>query len=679
MSTSVPIRRFPRLTTPSPSGLLPHNHSERPVMRLICGFLYLDGRPAGRERLDAMAAAMVGPGLAPETTRRIEGPVALATLDFAAGGSARDEPRREGSDLLLAADVRLDEPDRLAGSLGLPRPRAGAAGDEALLLAVLERWGTDGIARVLGDFSVALWDPRSQSLTCARDAFGVRPFYILHRPGEVFAFASLPCGLHAGGFAPRELDEDYLLAPLAGGFFGPERSLFRGVERVAPGGLLRVSARGVERGHHWRLDPAMAGRRSIRPEEAAEELAALITEAVRCRLPARGSAAGEPAGEPAREPVAAHLSGGLDSSALAILAARMLRREGRSLLGYSFLPSAVGDYDPPGERPYVEAVLRQEPDIVWSPIHLGDPASFVLPEMEPDQAQPRHPMDPEVQVFTDAAAKGARILLSGWGGDQGATFDGRGALAEALLAGHWRILAGEFRALKTQRGWSPLVVLRRRLLNHLLPEGLYVRARCLMGRPPVRRDPTALLRPEIAARLSLPRFRPGPDAVANRLHLLGSRIVARRAEQWAQMAARHGMAVTFPMLDRRVVEFALSLPSALFHRGGWPRRVFRDAMADILPPEIRWRQDKLNAFPEFPLVVAGQRDFLLERLVELRRHPRVAALFDLDRIETAVRMLPEPEEVVQRAAVLCADQVFGMETLRMKRVLDCIAYVQQHC
>lgn len=629
-------------------------------MRLICGFLHLDGRPADATCLDTMAAAMVEPGLAPRIIRRIDGPAGLATLDFAEPSAAL--PHGDSS-LLLAADVRLDEPERLAEALS-----TGKARDEALLLAALERWGAEGVGRVLGDFAFAVWDPRSRTLLCARDGMGVRPFFFLHRPGEVFAFASLPRGLHADGFAARNLDEAYLLGTLLTTHYGPERSLFRGVERLAPGGWLRVSAGRVERGRHWRPDPASAGRRVCRPEEAAEELAALVTEAVRCRLPAAG-------------PVAAHLSGGLDSSALAILAARKLRGEGRSLLGYSFLPTPQGGFDPPGERPYIDAVLRQEPDIVWTPIRIGDPAAFILPRMDEDQPQPCDRTDPETQVCADAAARGAEILLSGWGGDEGVTFNGRGALAEALLAGRWRALAGEVRALAAETGHSPFQVLRGDALSYVIPDAVWTLGRRLLGRPslpPTRPDVDTMLRPDAVAAVSVRKPPLKPDAVANRLRLLTGQHLSLRTEFWALTGARHGLAVTFPLLDRRVVAFALSLPSALFIRGGWKRRVFRDAMADVLPAEIRWRRDKLSPFPELPAVLAMQRDALLGRLAEMRGHPRVTALFDLDAIERRVRAQPAAEEASRRAASLCQDRRATVEALLLLRVFRFAAYVQQH-
>ena len=623
-------------------------------MRLICGFFHLDGRPAAPARLEAMIAAMIEPGLTPRIARRIDGPVALSVLDFT-GGPACALPQGE-SGLVVAADVVLHEP--------------GAGVDDARLLATLERRGAAGVGALLGDFVFAAWDPQSRTLLCGRDAMGIRPLFFAHRPGAVFVFASLPRGLHASGLVERVLDEAYLLGDLLGRLYGPERSLFRGVERLAPGGLARVSARGIDRDRHWRLDPAPAGRRVCRPEDAAEELTALVRDAVRCRLP--------PAG-----PVAAHLSGGLDSTSLAILAARALRDQGRSLLGYSLMPVSVGDFAPDGERLGVEAALRQEPDIVWTPIRNQDPTALVLPRMDPDQVMPGDPADSEMKICADAAGRGAGVVLSGWGGDEGASNAGAGALAEALLAGHWRILAHEVRALAAADGSPAGQVLRRRVLLRLLPEPMQRQIQDLMlfirGKPSPRRisDAVAFLRHDAVAGVTPRNHVMKPNDVTNRWERLTGPGLPRRTENWALTAARHGLAAAFPLLDRRVVAFALSLPGALFLRDGWPRRLYRDAMTGILPAEIRESRQKLMPHPELPVMVMTQRDEMLRRLPGMRAHPRVTGLFDLDALERRLRALPEPEDTLRRAASLSADPA-SLDALLLYRVIQRALYVQQH-
>jgi asparagine synthase (glutamine-hydrolysing) len=603
-------------------------------MRLICGFYHRDGQPAEKSRLEKMIAAMIEPGLAPQVAQWVEGPVALAVLDFAL--STPFEIARGGSGMVLAADCRLDEPDARGGA------------DEAVLLDTLQRRGAAGVAGILGDFVCASWNPQTRTLLCARDGMGIRPLFMNKNAGKDFAFASLPRALHAGGFATRQVDESYMASELLSVHPGFGQSLFSDISRLAPGSLLQVAPDGIRSEIFWKLGPELAGSRRCSPQEAAEELSALLTEAVHCRLPKYG-------------PVAAHLSGGLDSSAITILAARMLRSESRPLLAYSFLAQPQEDGE--SEHAYVEAVLRQEAGIDWTAVAVTDPEAFLMPQMDCDQLFPSDIAHHDIRVCADAGGRGADMLLSGWGGDEGATYNGRGALAEALLGGRWPYVAQELAALRRTRQFSIAKLVRGELLQYLLPVALQNSLRDLLGKKIryVPADVELLLRPEFAAAAGGHTVAMGANATLNHYHLLSSVYLAWRAEQWALMGSRYGLAVGFPMLDRRVVEFALSLPGSLFLRGGWKRRVYRDAMLGVLPDEIRWRHHKLVPAAETFGVVAARREWLLPRLDELRSHPRIDSLFDLEAAGKILRSKPSSIEI---AALL--------------RVLRAAEYIRQH-
>lgn len=622
-------------------------------MRLIGGFVHLDGRPAETFRLDAMAAAMTAPALHPSITRQVMGPVALLTLDFGpvADRAAPADPLQRDGCLILAADIRLDEPVDIL--------------DEAGLALALEREGEAGLGRLAGDFALAAWDPRTGTLLCARDGFGVRPLFFVHRPGELFAFASLPRGLHATGLVERAVDPAFIVDELLFRFSGPDRSLFAGVERLAPGGWLRVGLGGqaAQRGWHWRLDPAMAGSRHISPAEAAVELSSLIEGAVRRRLLATG-------------PVAAHLSGGVDSSAIAILAARMLRPTGRGLLAYSLVPAPYGAYRFGGDGSYIDPVLRQEPDIAWTRVQIENPGAIILPLMDEDQLFPADPSHGETRIFADAAARGAGMLLSGWGGDEGCSYTHRAVLAEALLAGRWSYLLRELRAMGTgSNAWDALV-------PFLLSDNARAAIRAIAGRPaPPPALPSvmaALLRAPHRAGRALPNAPLPPDARRIRYRLLTGHGLPRRTEQWALLAARHGMAAAFPLLDRRVVEFALSLPSDLFIREGWSRRVFRDAMAGVLPDELRWKRSKFDLGSEVVIHLAAQRPLLAERLARLRDRPAIADLFDLDQVAACLHALP-PADALARTIDTGLGDPSGLGIANsLMRAFQAMLYLDQH-
>lgn len=615
-------------------------------MRLIGGFLHLDGRPAEAARLRAMAVAMTAPGLQPRIIRHVEGPLALLTLDFTQGPAGKVPPT-PGDDLVLAADIRLDEPD--------------PARDEAGLARLLMERGAEGLERLAGDFAFAAWNRRDRTLLCVRDGFGVRPFFFFHRPDDLFVFASLPRGLHATGLVARSVDPDHMVSELLIRFDGPERSLFKGVERLPPGGWLMLAPGGrVRSGVHWRPDPASAGSRRIGALDAAAELSRLTQQAVCRLLPAEGA-------------VASHLSGGMDSSAITILAARALRPAGRQILAYSHRPGPFGPYQFGGDGLYIAPVLRQEPDIVWRPVQTGDPEAFVLPEMDPDQLFPLDSSHRESRVFADAAAHGACMLLSGWGGDEGASYRGGGVLAEALLRGHWRYLAVEMRATGAALA----------ALSHLLlPEAVRYFARRLLGRPPPSAGIAALaaglMRAGAIAGHDLSPPAPPLDARRLRLSLLEGHGLTRRAEQWALLGAHHGMAVGFPMLDRRLVEFALSLPSSLFLGEGWSRRVFRDAMQGVLPEELRWKPTKVDLMVEDPIHVAVARPLLAERLATLRKQEAIASLFDLDAVAVRLNCLP-PADILARTIDSGQGDWLAVEKAgSLMRAFRIMAFLEQH-
>lgn len=614
-------------------------------MRLICGFFNLDNQPADASRLEAMFQAMIEPGLTAHVARCVDGPMAMAALDF------RDPLAvlpQSADGLVLAADAQIHEP---------------RSSDHASLMAALGAQDVDPLGKLIGEFALAVWDPRTATLTCARDGMGVRPLFFTYQPDRIFAFASLPRGIHASCAVARRLDSDFLLSELLGAMHGPQRSLFQGIQRVAAGERIRVTSRGLERDWHWQLERAAGGQYRGSSEQAVEQMTLLLNEAVRCRLPDRG-------------PVAAHLSGGLDSSSIAILAARQLRRTCQPLLGYSFMPSSIEGLDLRGEGDYVQAVLQQEPDIIFRPVRIDDPAAFLFPRMDCDLMHPNDAAAADIQVCIDAAAVGADTVFSGWGGDEGATFNGRGALAQALFKGRWGYVAQEVQALARARGLPVSRIIRGELLPYMLPQGLLKVIRRWRGKSRMSGIHTFLADRTIDLGTSA---HIGRNTVENRWQLLAAQThLMRRMEQWALIGSRHGIAFTFPMLDRRVVELAWSLPGTHFVRAGWKRRVIRDAMAEVLPPKIRWRHDKLNAFPETLVLQSLHRDALLAWVDELRGHAVICGLFDLSAIRQRIERLPAPSMARQMATAEDHTRMATADMLIPIPLIHALAYLQQH-
>jgi asparagine synthase (glutamine-hydrolysing) len=599
-------------------------------MRLICGLFRLDGANANEDLLRAMAEQMVLPRLRPSLRVWREGPVGLAVLDF----SAHDAPApalAEMADSIIAADVRLDEPIALAGRLGSDASKP----EDGLLLTMLERFGTSALDQVLGDFAFASWNKHTQRLVCARDAFGIRPLAYVNKPGELFAFASFPKALHGAGIVPKKVDEDALARRMVRDFRDDD-SLIVDIKRLPPAHIMEISHKGISLARYWQLDRSATGTRKCLPEEAARVLRRLVDEAVNCRLPRTGE-------------TGAHLSGGLDSSGIAVLAARRLREQGRVLHAYSFLDRQRNDITLEDETEFVKAVIEQEGDIDWTPIRPRAGLSTPDEPMDADKMTNVGVEVPENAACACAKAQGVGLMLSGWGGDEGATFNGRGAFAELFLRGRWRTLAREVLALKRERGWSVPRILNNEVVSYLRPGGVINFLKRMIGKDA---DLQILLRESLSTparrRLAASRIeqlRMAPDGRENRWRLMTSPHIAEAAEVWAQTGARYGIAFAFPFLDRRVVEFSLSLPSELFLRGGFRRRAFRDAMVDVLPERVRLRHLKYQPFPGRMLDVAESKNELLARIDAFEHNQSVCRMIDLALLRRQIEAFPPPERL----------------------------------
>ncbi|MEJ0043196.1 MAG: asparagine synthase-related protein [Rhizomicrobium sp.] len=145
----------------------------------------------------------------------------------------------------------------------------------------------------------------------------------------------------------------------------------------------------------------------------------------------------------------------------------------------------------------------------------------------------------------------------------------------------------------------------------------------------------------------------------------------------AQTGARHGLAFAFPLLDRRVVEYAMSLPSELFVRDGFRRRPFRDAMAGVLPERVRWRHEKYMPFPGIVADLAEGKSAFLSRIDAYEKCERVRRTLDLARLRKLVNRFPSFDGVREDMARGRGPAAMGSMAVVM-RAMRVAAYIEQH-
>jgi asparagine synthase (glutamine-hydrolysing) len=471
------------------------------------------------------------------------------------------------------------------------------ASDTEVLLAAYREWGLDALHRLNGMWAFGLFDARAQVVICARDRYGVKPLYY-HQRADFIAFASEIKGLLAHPEVPRLPREAAMLGFLLDGTLDEGADTFyAGIQAVPPGHLLHIDLRTrTATVRQWYALPEPTLRKGH-----AEELRALLESAVTLRLRTD-------------VPLGTCLSGGLDSSTLVALTARLASGPHVTRKAFSVLFQEHGI----DETRFVDAVVAATR--VDSTRTTPDSAALLrdLPRLVHHQDEPFPSTAPFGQwcVMRMAREQGVTVLLDGQGADEvlaGYHYHYGPYLAEVEethgIAAAWR----EARAAHKVTGRSMWFFMAL-LGYHLLPAPRFVR-RSLLGRAATQgRLNEGLVDPAVRRRagfLRSERHRP-------RLSLLAERRanITRSLPALLRYEDRNSMAFSIeartPFLDYRLVERALALPASDLMVGGWTKGILREATRGLLPDAVRLRRDKLGfAMPE--------RRWLVEIAPHIRR------------------------------------------------------------
>lgn len=274
--------------------------------------------------------------------------------------------------------------------------------DTEVLLAGYEAFGEDILARLIGMFAFAIWQPDRKSLFLARDRLGKKPLFYFEGPG-FFAFASEMKALLALDDVRAHVDVDPLALSdfLSLGYIMTPRSILKGIAKLPAGhcGRYQGSQGGLRALPYWHLEGFVTAPRRRYDGKAREEFAALLDDAVRLRL--RSDV-----------PVAGYLSGGIDSASVMALAVRHV--------GASLKTFCVSFEDASFDESELAGLTAK---------HLGlDLTKLPCPNLRDDELE--HLGDAFDEPFADtsqiptylmnrAASRLTKVALTGDGADEG--------------------------------------------------------------------------------------------------------------------------------------------------------------------------------------------------------------------------------------------------------------------
>jgi asparagine synthase (glutamine-hydrolysing) len=482
--------------------------------------------------------------------------------------------------LSVAADAAIYNLAELAWQLGC------TASTAEVIAAGYAQWGAGVFDRLDGDFAIVIWDSRSGRFYAGRDPFGVRALcYSSDRRRLVVASEAKQ--IIRGGFASPEPDLMKLAALISDKYSDLEHSFFQGIRRLAPGHLLIADQNGVRTERYW-CPPVQPQSHYREPRTSADQFRSLFRSAVAKRVNSP-------------YPIAIELSGGLDSSSIAAVAwdlrdTRGPRSPALAALSYTY---AGLECD---ETNFIGAVLETRPmawyGLEWRIDGYPELAAEAMWRTDSPFADLQRPMRAEAERV--AHELGARVLLSGFGGDE-VLYD-RGALSDLARSG--RLL----QLVHGSESW-------RECISAMLPKSFKEMLRCYR---PHQSEPTpAWLSPEAASLVTEPQ---ADDYSTTALqNVLWKWLALDGRVSWATGWYASGtvgvdLEPRFPFLDRELFEFIFSLPLHQRLPRGKSKQLLRDGLALDLPPAILNRTDKANFAQYFTLVLKRAWPELNERL-----------------------------------------------------------------
>ncbi|MEI9402113.1 lasso peptide isopeptide bond-forming cyclase [Mesorhizobium argentiipisi] len=606
----------------------------------VAGIVFSDnGRPAGAGNIQEMLSRMRHRAR-DGSSWWTEGSVALGHAWLDTTGEDGPGPlTMAGGKLAITADCRLDNRDELLARLGL---RERWMADAMLIMRAYLKWGEACPTYLQGDFAFAIWDGEREALFCARDHFGVKPFYY-HSTGRRFAFASEIGPILALDGVGRRLSEHQISGFLAGLPDDPQATSYAEIFRLPARHSMMVADRQVVLRRYWQIEPSQRPPRL----DAAEEFRHLFAQSVENRM--RGTPA-----------VGAMLSGGLDSSSIACVAGlRAAAERNPKLKTFSLVFDKDSSMD---EKPFIDAVLDDNP-LDATLIAVSNYAPFaeferILEEQEGTFLAPGLSLTRD--LYRTAGAKGVKVLLDGHGGDE-VVSQGHGHLHELANAGRWLELWRELHSAANTYG-EGMFSLYFKFLTIYGPAWRIARMRSMARRVvgKVRRRPaqaarawTGLVNPELAKRTDLaerfhrsgymPASVTASEALTHRW-LLSSGLVPHAFEVLDKAAANFGVEPRYPFWDKPLVEFCLALPGEEKLKDGFGRHVLRRAMQGVLPPAVQWRRDKIDFTANLVKGMLGNHRKLLDRLL-ISDSERIAPYVNLPEVNAVYeRLLSQPEQ-----------------------------------
>ena len=463
--------------------------------------------------------------------------------------------------------------------------------DVEVILPLYRKYGVDCVTHLRGMFAFAIWDRLDRTLFLARDHMGQKPLFYAEHRGQ-FAFASEVKGVLAAGWIAPEPDVEALWHAISLRFVPDERSLIKGVRKLRAGHHMLVTAEGGRQTRYWspRFQPKLARSDS----ELADDLERVLNDVVAAHLLSDVE-------------VGVFLSGGIDSSTVAAMAAR---HQPTAVSSFS-----IGVEDPSfDELPYARMAV-EHCGLDGHERTVRADLVRMMPAMIRAMDEPSDPFAAGVYLAAQLASEHVKVVLSGDGGDE--SFAGYDRFAGQRLAEYYGLLPEGLRRQVVRRivDWIP----ESFGYNSLAQKARWLNEMSFYSSGDRYVHSMSFLRFTNDAKLSLftqdARNRFGLRDSADKIleffdadnaveivdRMLYTDLMTRMPDHILtisdRMSMAHSLEVRPVLVDRELVEFAARLPVNLKLRGRNLKYLLKKVSMRYLPKALVERKKQGFSFP----------------------------------------------------------------------------------
>lgn len=503
----------------------------------------------------------------------------------------------EEDQLMITADAIIDNREELFADFGINKEIWDTISDSQLILMAYKKWKKDAPKYLIGDFAFAIWDDQKKELFCTRDGVGTRTLYY-YKSKDVFAFCTVMKPLVNTYCDQLELNQrwitEFFTLPAGTQEYECNETIYNEIIQFPVAKSITVSEHHFEITQFWNPLKDMKPIRYKNSEDYINIFNKIFDEAVRCRLRGIGE-------------FGTMMSGGLDSGAVATVAASILAEQDKRLKAFCAVPmkeferedSKYKIYD---ETEYAQTIVEHSGNIdiafvdcegITALTHLG----HYLNSLE----QPYKLMENITwinDIYKQSSDIGCKVILKGQFGN--ATISRGDFIVHALtLFREFRYCTLIKEIIKGSRFHGiPTKFVAKQVLGAIIPYRLKVlKHKILNKKKSFDRFSNTPINRELIDRWGVEkRFdKKNINLLVNKVldfyesneFILDDMTFAHLGAYDTKFGLAHGIIMRDPTKDKRVIEYCLNIPYTQYVKDGVERCLIRNAMKDKLPDKVR--------------------------------------------------------------------------------------------